>query len=447
MLRRAILTGAAAAAVLVGGVASAQTYAITNARVLMAGEADDPRAVRNATVIVRGGEIVAMGTDVAVPRIAEVIDAGGGVVTPGLFAALSGLGLEEISLNGEGNDRSARGEVGLSASVDAADGFYADSSVIPVNRAGGVTRAYVAPDPGDDLFGGCGMIVVLSRGEDTIGEGRITDRCLAQTVSLGYAGAQRQGDSRPAAMARLRRALDDALDYADDPRRYREAYEDGRLPARDAAALVPVLTGEQKMLAQVNGASDIRRVLRLAQDYRIDLVLYGAAEAHRVADEIAAAGVPVILDPLGNLPDRFESLGATLSAAAELEEAGVTVAFYDGDIGYTHNLRLLPQLAGNAVANGMSYGGALAAITTNPAVIWGQDDRLGTIAPGKVADLVVWDGDPLELTTLPIAVMIDGERVTLDNRQAALARRYRDLDRGERPIAYRRAAAPAVTED
>ena len=418
--------------------AAAQTYAITNARVLMTGEADDPRSIREGTVLIRDGEIVAVGRDVDVPRIAEVIDAGGGVVTPGLFAALSGLGLEEISLNGEGNDRSARGDTGLSASVDAADGFYADSAVIPVNRAGGVTRAYVAPDPGSDLFGGCGMVISLSSGGDRIGEGRIVDRCLAQTVSLGYAGARRQGDSRPAAMNRLRRALDDALDYADDPRRYRETMEPGRLPARDAEALVPLLTGEQKMLAQVQGASDIRRVLDLAEAYQIDLVLYGAAEAHRVADEIAAAGVPVILDPLGNLPDRFESLGATLEGAAALERAGVTVAFYDGDIGYTHNLKNLNQLAGNAVANGMSYAGALSAITVNPARIWGQDG--GLIAEGAVADLVVWDGDPLEVTSLPIAVLIDGEPVSLDNRQAALARRYRTLERGDRPFGYRRAA-------
>ena len=434
MTKLSLLCGAAVLAA--AAPAAAQTYAIENARVLMTGEADDPRSLREGTVLVRDGEIVAVGRDVRVPRTAERIDARGGVVTPGLFAALSGLGLEEIGLNGEANDRSARGTVSLSAAVDAADGFYADSAVIPVNRAGGVTRAYVAPDPGEDLFGGCGMVIALSRGEDTIGEGRITERCLAQTVSLGYAGAIRQGNSRPAAMARLRRALDDALAYADDPEGYADTYEDGRLPAADAEALVPVLTGEQKMLVQVQGASDIRRVLELGKAYRIDVVLFGAHEAYRVADEIAAAGVPVIMDPLQNLPDRFETLGARLDAAAQLEDAGVTVAFYDGDIGYTHNLRLLPQLAGNAVANGMSYGGALAAITLNPALIWGQDDRLGTVAPGKVADLVVWDGDPLEVTTLPIAVMIDGERVSLESRQSALTRRYRDLRRGNRPISY-----------
>ena len=393
---RATLLAAAAALTVLPGLARAQTYAVTNARVLMTGTAQSPGGVDDATVLVRDGKVAEVGQDVRVPIDAEVIDAAGGTVTPGLFAALSGLGLEEIGLNEEGNDRSPRGEVGLSASIDAADGFYADSSVIPINRAGGVARAYVAPDPGEDLFGGCGMLVRLApeRG-DTVGEGAITDRCLAQTISLGYAGAARTGDSRPAAMSELRRALDDARDYADDPALYRRTYEAGRLPTRDADALVPLMTGRQKALVQVQGASDIRRVLDLSDEYGLDLILYGAVEAYRVADELAARRVPVILDPLQNLPANFESFGATLEAARVLEEAGVLVAFYDGDIGYTHNLRNLTQLAGNAVANGMSYAGALSAITANPALIWDRPD-LGTVAPGQTADLVVWDGDPLE---------------------------------------------------
>lgn len=435
-MTRTLLAAAASCAALsvatLSSAALAQTYAVTNARLLVTGEADDPGMIRGGTVVIEDGVITAIGRDVRVPSSAEIIDAEGRPVTPGLFAALSGVGLEEIGLNREGNDRSARGERALSASLDAADGFYADSSVIPVSRAGGVTRAYVAPDPGSDLFGGCGMVVDLSGAGDPI-----TERCLAQTVSLGYSGASRAGDSRPAAMARLRRALEDAALYAEDPERYRETYEEGRLPLTDARALAPVLTGEQKLLAEVHGASDIRRVLDLARRYDIDLVLFGATEAYRVAGRIAEQDVPVILFPLANLPDRFEQLGATLNAAAALEEAGVTVAFYDNDIGYTHNVRALPQLAGNAVANGMSYGAALSAITANPAIIWGLSDELGTLAAGKKADLVIWSGDPLELMSAPEAVFIDGERASLENRQTALTRRYRDLQRGDKPFAYR----------
>ena len=436
MLTRTIL-GAGAAALGLACAAQAQTYAITGADVLMTGTAAQPDLVRGGTVLVVDGKVVAVGTDVPIPRGARVIDAGGGTVTPGLFAPLSGLGLEEISLNGEGNDRYAEGDTGLSASYDAADGFYADSSIIPINRAGGVTRAYVAPDTGRDLFGGCGMLIKLAPDEGApVGEGAITDRCLAQTIDLGYAGARSQGDSRLAAMSRVRRALDDARAYARDPEGYSVSYEEGRLPTRDAAALVPLLRGEQKALVHVEGASDILRVLDLASEYGLDLVLTGATEAHRVADEIAAAGVPVIMDPLQNLPSRFETFGATLEAASILERAGVTIGFFDGDIGYTHNLRNSRQLAGNAVANGMTYAGALSAITDGPARIWGRTD-LGRVAPGMTADLVVWSGDPLEVTTLPLAVMIEGEQVSLENRQQALTDRYRDLGRGERPIAYR----------
>ena len=433
-----MIAGAAALALV--GAAGAQTYYITNADVLMTGTDDSPGYVEDGAVLVVDGVIRAVDSSNTRRRLSddtEVIDAGGGTVTPGMFAALSGLGLEEIGLNGEGNDLSARGDVGLSASFDAADGFYADSAIIPINRAGGVTRAYVAPATGADLFGGCGMLVKLApEAGASIGEGAITERCLAQTIDLGYAGARSQGDSRLAAMSRVRRALDDAQAYARDPEGYSVSFEQGRLPTRDAAALVPLLRGEQKALVRVEGASDILRVLDLAEAYSLDLVLAGATEAYRVADEIAEAGVPVIMDPLQNLPGNFETLGATLEAAKVLEEAGVTLAFYDGDIGYTHNLRNMRQLAGNAVANGMTYAGALDAITGGPASIWDRED-LGRIAPGMTADLVVWTGDPLELMTLPVAVLIDGERVSLENRQQALTERYRDLTRGERPIAYK----------
>ena len=434
-MRSALALSAAALCLL--GAAGAQTYAVTNARVLMTGSADDPRSIRSATVLIEDGRIAGLGADIQVPATATVIDAQGGVVTPGMFAALSGLGLEEVSLNGEANDRYADENTGLSASYDAADGFYADSTAIAVSRNRGITRAFVAPDPGTELFGGCGMVVRLSADEGAaIGDAAITERCIAQHVALGYAGARREGDSRLGAMAALRLALDDARRYQQDAGGYVQGSDEGSLSARDAAALVPVLTGEQKLLAEVQGAGDILRLLDIAEAYGLDLVIAGGHEAWRVADRLVAADVPVILDPMQNLPDRFETFGATLEGAARLEAAGVTVAFYDNDIGYTHNIRLLPQLAGNAVRGGMSYAGALSAITVNPAVIWGVEG-VGLVSEGGAADVVVWDGDPLELTSRPIAVFIDGELMDGQDRQRALAERYRDLSRAERPIAYR----------
>jgi imidazolonepropionase-like amidohydrolase len=426
---------AAFGAALVGiAAAAAQTVAVTNGRLLMAGDDGAPRTIENGTVLIRDGRIVEVGRNVQLPAggNVRVIDANGQAVTPGLFAPLSGLGLEEISLNREGNDRSPRGSTPLSASLMARDGFYADTTIIPISRAGGVTRAFAAIDPGSDLFGGCGTLVHLGGGASPI----VKD-CAAHLVALGYSGAAKAQDSRPAAIAQFRRALDDAREYEASPSLYRSQAEQGRLPARDAEALGPVIRGELPLLVQVNGASDILRVLDLGEEYGLDLVLVGAAEAHRVARDIAAADVPVIMLPTQNLPSRFEQLGATLAAAGRLESAGVRVAFYDDDIGYTHNLRLLPQMAGNAVAHGMSYDAALAAITHVPAEIFGVGDRMGRLAPGMVADVVVWDGDPLELSSRPVHVLIDGRETSLDNRQKALARRYRDLERGDLPLAYR----------
>ena len=190
------------------------------------------------------------------------------------------------------------------------------------------------------------------------------------------------------------------------------------------------------MLIHVNSAPDIRSALKIANEYNLDIILVGAKEAWRVAVDIAAANVPVILNPTDNLPSGFEAMAATLSNAERLAAAGVTIAFYDSGIGYTHNTRSLPQLAGIAVANGLDYDTAIAAITANPAKIWGLGDKMGTLARGKRADIVVWNGDPLELASRPIAVIIDGKLSDLDNRQAALARRYKDLSRKDLPRSY-----------
>lgn len=426
----AVLTGALAS---VGAcVASAQTYAITNARLLMVGDAEAPQTIANGTLLIRNGRIVDLGTSVAIPAGVTPIDAGGQPVTPGLFAAVSALGLEEISLDRESNDRSLRDDVGIVAAMDAADGFYADSTAIAINRAGGVTRAVSALDPGDKLFSGCAAIVDLSGNPNPI-----TRECVANIAALGYSGARSIGDSRPAAVSTFRAILEDVKAFSADPFQYRRVADPRRLTARDAQALVPVLNGDRKLLIYVNGASDIRRTLDLAEEYGLDIVLLGAAEAWRVADELVAAEVPVILDPVANLPSDFETFGSSLKAAGILANAGVPVAFFDNDIGYTHNVRVMAQLAGNAVANGMSYDNALAAITAVPATIYGLGNRLGTLEIGKVADVVIWDGDPLEVTSRPTHVFIGGKPASLDSRQDALVRRYRDLSPGDLPFSYR----------
>ena len=428
MLRTAFLGGLLAASSM--GVAVAQeSFAIINGELHMTSA--EGEVIVDGMVLVRSGRIVAVGQDIDLPSGIDVIDAGGMPVTPGLFVAQSAIGLNEIGAVVEANDASTNNDA-LSAALDARDGFNMDSSVIDVTRAGGITRAYVTPNVGSTLFGGCGMVISMLRGPDSI-----VEPCIAQVATLGEAAARASGGSRLAGMAKFRRAIEDALLYDDDPEAYAASDHHNRLSVEDARALVPVVLGQQTLMINVHGASDILRVLELADQYDLDIAIVGGTEAWRVADQIADAEVPVIINPLGNLPSSFERLGATMTAAPRLAEAGVTVMFYDEGIGYTHNARLLPQLAGNAVASGMKHAQALRAITLTPAEMFGLSRDLGTLERGKLADIVVWDGDPLELTTRPTHVFIEGEKTSLENRQTRLTERYKDLSRGDKPLQYR----------
>jgi imidazolonepropionase-like amidohydrolase len=173
----------------------------------------------------------------------------------------------------------------------------------------------------------------------------------------------------------------------------------------------------------VNRASDIRQVLAFAKREHLRAALRGADEAWRVAAELAAAGVPVLLDPLDDLPESFDSVGATLENAARLQRAGVKIAFSFNDP-QPHNIRKLRQGAGIAVAHGLPREAALAALTRNPAEIFGVADRNGSIARGRVADLVLWSGDPLEVTSLADEVFIQGVRQSMHSRQTELRDRY-----------------------
>ena len=236
------------------------------------------------------------------------------------------------------------------------------------------------------------------------------------------------------AILRLREALQDALDYANNRSSFdRGERRDYALSRLDLEALEPVVKGELPLVLTVDRASDIEAALRLAREYKLKLIIAGGREAWMVAGQLAAAKVPVLLDPLANLPESFEALGSTLESAARLQKAGVTVAFMTDD---AHDVRNIKQSAGNAVSYGMSWEAALAALTIVPARIWGIADHYGSLEPGKDADVVVWDGDPLELTSSPEHVFIRGTEMPQDTRQLRLRDRYKELSR-EVPPAYR----------
>ena len=427
----ALLAGAS----LLAGVSlpvQAATVAITGGHVAT-GLADPV----DATVLIRDGRIVAVG-NIAVPAGATVIDATGKWVTPGIIAALSQVGLSEVDEGTPSNDTAAR-RAPFSAGLDAAAGLNPAGSPVAVTRSAGVTRAAVALSPTRTIFGGQGALITLAAGPDLLTRGR-----AFQVVELGESGARIAGGSRPAAFAALEEGLAEARDLAANRGRYRALEPREALLTRfDAEALVPVVEGRMPLVVHVERASDILNVLRLRGRYpALKLILTGADEGWLVARELAAAHVPVITGTLDDRPEQFEALAATRSNIGRMTAAGVTVAIGSFGDGTGNQTRNLPQFAGNAVAQGRVPGGtglgwtqALAAITSVPARIWGMADT-GSLGAGKRADVVIWDGDPLELASAPTTVMIDGVVQPLGNRQTELRDRYLQLPHDTLPLAY-----------
>lgn len=413
-----VITLASAVLAVSGGSqpALAQLLAVTNARIHPISSA----VIERGTVVIRDGRIVAVGASVAVPQGARVIDAAGKVVTPGLMDSFTTLGLTEIGLE-QGTVDAPTSEDHITAAFNVADGLNPLSTLLPVTRVEGITRAVVAPQSGASLIAGQGVVIDL--GAERVDE-MVHRNPVAMFAVFGEAGAALAGGSRAAAALVLREALQDARDFAENRRAWEESrrreYALGRL---DLQALVPVVRGELPLVVQASRASDLLTAIRLAREFDIQLILAGATEAWMVASEIAAAGVPVVINPMQNIPG-FESLGVTLENAARLHAAGVTVAFASFD---AHNVRNLKQLAGNAVSYGMPHDAALRAVTLTPARMWGVADRYGSIEAGMDADLVIWSGDPFELTTTAERVFIAGREMPPDTRQRSLLEKYRQI--------------------
>ncbi len=385
--------------------------------------------LEQASVFVRDGRIerVVEGRAEA-PRGYMRIEGAGRTVTPGVFAAFSRLGAVEISLARQSNDDSVENGP-FHAAFDIAWGINPRASAIAINRIAGITRAAVSPVQGDGVFAGFGALVHLGIAKDPV----FVRRAFA-VAYLGDAGARAAGGARGGAVVYLLTALRDAARLAGMRGKDRDEWR-GIVPRVDAEALAPVLSGDVPLVVHVSRASDITQLIRIKNEMPdLDLVIAGGEEAWLVADDLAAAGIPVILHPFANLPGSFSTLAATQMNAGRLERAGVLFAIADTNAD-AHNPRLIPQYAGNAVANGLSWEGALRAITLNPAKIFGVADRLGSIEKGKIADLVVWSGDPLEVTTRAEAVVIAGQLMPMVSRQTELRDRYRDLKAG-RPFAY-----------
>ncbi|WP_321389439.1 amidohydrolase family protein [Emcibacter sp.] len=398
-------------------VAGAETVAITGGKVMTMGKSG---VIENGTVLIENGKIKQVGSDVKIPSDARMVDAAGKVVVPGFMNSHSQLGLTEISLTDDSNNHSAR-EAPFSAAFDVRYGYNPESMEIANNRVEGLTRAVSAPSGSGHLFSGSGAIVSLAS--------------LPNMTKGPLFAHLDDGGNEGVAWNRMRIILDQVKAYARDRSDVMEG--EGRsgflLTLEDMDALIPVVRGERKLALVLERAADIRQAIALKEEYDLDLILLDVPEAWKVAKELAAADIPVVIDAQSDLPYQFTSIGSTLSNAARLEKAGVTFAI--SGLGETHRAYLINQWAGLAVAHGLSYEGGLRAITVNPAKIFGIDDSYGTLEKGMDADVVVWDGDPLEVTSNPEHIFVRGVEYPRVSRKTMLRDRYLKLDT-DMPHAY-----------
>lgn len=380
------------------------------------------RVISDAVIGIRGERIVEVGGAGALPEGARAIDLSGRWITPGLVAAATTLGLVEIAAEPTTRDLAREGTGPIRASYDPARLLRTSSSLLPVQAIEGVTTAAVNPI-GGLLSGQVAWIdLTVDRPEEALFQRRI-----AQNGSLGRA----VGETPAAGLALLRRLLHDARFLEGNRARFeRRALRDLAAHPIELEALVPVVDRTVPLTVAADGAGAIRALLELSEELGIRLVIKGGAEAWRVADLLAEAGVPVILTPSRNVPWSFDALGARLDNAARLSRAGVRIAIttLDG----AHNVRNLTQEAGIAVANGLDWEAALSAVTLDAARIYGMERFHGSVEVGKFANLVAWDGDPFELEHFARRVWVRGREIPLVSRQTLLRERYRDPAGGRR---------------
>ena len=403
-----------AASLLMAAHASAQDLLIRNATVHTA---TTRGTLQNADVLVRDGRISAVGNNLAAGN-AQVIDANGRPLTPALFGGINGIGIEEVSGEQPTVDSTqslgagAQPEMTVRPEFDVTLAYNPESVLIPVARVEGIGFALLSAGStaGGSIIGGQGGVVRLDGSIDPIGP-----RVLF--VQLGAGASALTGNSRAAQWMILDQLVDEARGHIGADSKHSLLTPAGRV------ALAKYLDGRGRVVVAVNRAADIHQLLRWSRRHGVRIAIAGGGEAWKVASQLATAQVPVFVDPLANLPGDFDRIGATLENAARLQAAGVAVGFAQFGDG-SHNARKIRQLAGNAVANGLPWADALAALTRVPAEAFGVGGELGSIAPGKRADLVLWSGDPLEVSTVAEQVWLDGRAQSMRSRQTELRDRY-----------------------
>lgn len=363
--------------------------------------------LENTDIFIRGGKVQRIGKDLPVPQDdVHVFNAEGKPLTPGFFAGITSIGITEVSAVEESSD-SGLALKEMRPEFDVVPAYNPNSTLIPVTRIEGFSFTLLGANPQGSIFGGQGQLVLLDGGyESFIG-------APALFISVGRNASSLSGSSRAGQWMLLNQAMQEA----DSPPTSTET----ALLTRAGRGTLSAYANGGKVVFNVDRASDILETLRFAERYGFDPVISGGREAWMVAGQLADAGVPVLLDPLNNLPSSFDSLGSRLDNAAILEAAGVVVAISGAG---SHNARNQRQMAGNAVSHGLPHEAGIAALTSNPAKIFGVADQQGSIQKNQAANVVLWSGDPLDVTSAAEVVIINGKLIPMESRQTKLRDRY-----------------------
>lgn len=391
---------------------NAEILAITNATIHTVTEQG---VLTNATVVIDNGKIIAINPEKINADV--VFDAMGKILTPGLIGSMNTLGLVEVNAVSRTRDASDKK---ADITFDASLAFNPRSTVVPYTRKGGITSNVTVPSGGESMFKGQTFVTNLSGEFDSV--------YIKENAVIIDLGAKSSG-SRALNLQKLRYKLEDAqkaltkaAEEAIEAKKDKKADDKKKTPKalkRDEKIINAILAGNKPLVAYADRATDLLELLKLKAEFNLDLVIAGGADAILIAEQIAAAKVPVIFGALDNLPSSFDSLHSSLKNTAKLTQAGINVALAIHD---AHNLYQLRFEAGNAIANGLTQEQALAAVTANVADAF--NINAGRIAVGKKADLVLWSADPFELSTKVDKMWIDGKEYSTQSRQDELRKRY-----------------------
>jgi imidazolonepropionase-like amidohydrolase len=435
MILRFVAVAAAVCILTLGVSAQSQppsTIALTHAKIFTLAGAP----IENGTLLIRDGKIAAVGANVEVPAGAQVIDAKGLQIYPGLFDPITQMGMSEISAVNATVDTTETGA--YNPDVVAATAVFPSSEHIPVTRASGITEVLAVPDSGGFDSGGSrgvigGQASAISLSGWTINE-MLIKRSVAmviswptiETRSFDFATFSRKEKPFTEAKQDYEKQVNELTDYLDRARHYAQAMGHGG-PAdyqRDLKleAMAPVIRGQLPVLVFADRARDIRNAIEYCDKQKLKMILAGGAEAYKVKDLLRSKSIPVILRPTLSLPiDEDDAYDRLLSQPAELAAAGVKFALGSFDNSFA---RRLGQQAANAVAYGLPYDEALKTVTLYPAEIFGVADQVGTLETGKLANIIVTNGDPLEITTDVKFLFIKGQQTSMDNRHQRLYEKY-----------------------